>query len=135
MSQVALSFSLDRAQSTRSYISKELRATKGKERENLEFCLDQISESVHQLSGSIGEVRVLVSPRTPSADVRRHISNVQSWVSAAMVYVTDCTEGGSPGEKPIKFKGTIMVKLLNVEESICIVLDLFDQYAERYYKP
>ncbi|KAJ4829969.1 hypothetical protein Tsubulata_025445 [Turnera subulata] len=135
MSQVALSFSIDRAQSTRSYISKELRATKGKERENLEFCLDRLSVCVDSdLSDSIREVHVLVSPRTPSDDVRSHISNVQTWVSAAMDDVTDCTESGSPGEKPIKLKGTIMVKLLNVEESICIVLDLFDQYAERYYK-
>ncbi|KAJ4844931.1 hypothetical protein Tsubulata_019040 [Turnera subulata] len=100
MSQVALSVSLDRAQSTRSYISKELRATKGKEeRETVEDCLDGISVCVDSLSDSIREVNLLVSPRTARDDVRWHISNVQTWASAAMDYATDCAEDEFPGEK------------------------------------
>ncbi|KAJ4829966.1 hypothetical protein Tsubulata_025442 [Turnera subulata] len=134
LTQVALSVSLNRAQSTSSYISKVLRATKGKERQILEDCLDLIGFSTDSLGDSIREVHALVSPRTPSDDVLWHISNVETWVCDAMDCVTDCTDGG-PDEKKRKFKGTMKRKLLNAEQSVTIVLDLFDQYAGRYYKP
>ncbi|KAJ4829967.1 hypothetical protein Tsubulata_025443 [Turnera subulata] len=135
LSQVVLSVSLNRVQSTSSYISKELRATKGMERQILEDCLELINMSTDALSDSIREVHALVSPRTPIDDVLEHISNVEDSVSAAMTFVSDCTDGESPGEKKRKFKGTMKRKLLNAEQSVTIVLDLFDQYAGRYYKP
>ncbi|KAJ4829968.1 hypothetical protein Tsubulata_025444 [Turnera subulata] len=94
----------------------------------------KLPSSTDSLCDSIREVHALVSPGTVSDDVLRHISNVETWVCDAMDCVTDCTDGG-PDEKKRKFKGTMKRKLLNVEQSISIVLDLFDQYAERCHKP
>ncbi|XP_057998864.1 pectinesterase inhibitor 7-like [Hevea brasiliensis] len=136
LAQAALSVSLYRARYTRSYMLKvatELKAKKAKEYQAIKDCLDQINDSVQQLSQSIRELRWLGGHEEAesSDDVFWHISNVETWTSAALTDATYCVDQ-FPGRKMSKLKATIKGKVLNVAQATSNALALFHQYASRY---
>ncbi|OAY49329.1 pectinesterase inhibitor 9 [Manihot esculenta] len=136
LAQAALLASLYRARYTRSYMLKvttELKATKAKEYQAVKDCLDQIDDSVQQLSQSIRELRRFGGHEESenSEDVFWHISNVESWTSAALTDASNCAEQFR-GRKMNKLKATIKGKVLNVAQATSNALALFHRYASRY---
>ncbi|KAJ8900203.1 hypothetical protein K2173_024843 [Erythroxylum novogranatense] len=135
LAQVSLSVSLYRAQFTRSYMLKvagELKAEKAKDYQLVKDCLDQINDGVEQLSQSITELRRLGGQESPvKDDAFWHISNVESWVSAALTDATTCVDA-FPGRNMSKLKATIKGKVLNVAQTTSNALALFHRYAAIY---
>ncbi|XP_073129677.1 pectinesterase inhibitor 9-like [Henckelia pumila] len=99
LAQIALSISLSRALYLSSFVSKLItgkgmkpivyRATKD--------CVDNIGNAVDQLTSSIKELEGMKRPMNDQ-DFLWHVSNVQTWVSAALTDQTTCLGGFSgPG--------------------------------------
>ncbi|EEF50352.1 21 kDa protein [Ricinus communis] len=136
LAQAALSASLYRARHTRSYMLKvanELEAMKAKDYQAVKDCLDQINDTVEQLSQSIRELRRLGSQEEAvgRGNVFWHISNVETWTSAALSDVSYCVNE-FPGRRMSKLKATIKGKVLNVAQATSNALALFHRYAARY---
>lgn len=134
LAQAALSVSLYRATYTRSYmlkVARELKAMKSKDYQVVKDCLDQINDSVNQLSQSIRELHRLGSQQGVGDDIFWHINNVETWVSSAMTDANTCIDG-FPERNMSKLKATIKGKVMNVAQTASNALALFHQYAARY---
>ncbi|XVF73424.1 hypothetical protein PTKIN_Ptkin12aG0200800 [Pterospermum kingtungense] len=134
LAHVALTVSLHRASYTRSYmlkLAKELKAIKAKEYPAVRDCLQQIDDSVNQLSQSIRELRRLDPKSGMSDDIFLHIENVRTWVSTALTDASSCADE-FPGHRTSKMKATIKGKVLNVAQLTSNALALFHRYAARY---
>ncbi|XWS35670.1 hypothetical protein CRYUN_Cryun20dG0016500 [Craigia yunnanensis] len=133
LSQVALTVSLYRARYTRSYmlkVAKGLKEIKAKEYPTVRDCLQQIDDSVNQLSQSIRELRRLDPKAEITDDIFWHIDNVETWVSAALTDASSCVDE-FPGHRMSKMKANIKGKVLNVAQLTSNALALFHQYAAR----
>ncbi|XP_021279869.1 pectinesterase inhibitor 9-like [Herrania umbratica] len=135
LAEVALTVSLYKARYTRSYmlkVAKKLEAMKAREYPVVRDCLQQIDDSVNQLSQSIRELRGLDSKaRVMTDDVFWHMNNVETWVSAALTDASSCVDQ-FPGHRMSKMKATIKGKVMNVEQLTSNALALFHRYAARY---
>ncbi|RDX74271.1 Pectinesterase inhibitor 9, partial [Mucuna pruriens] len=139
LAQYALSVSLSRALRTRGYllkVAKELKGIKNNKREylNVQVCVDQITDSVEQLSQAIKELHSL-NQRGSTIDDNMlwHISNVETWVSTALTDASSCVYS-FPGHRMSKRAASIKVKAMNVAEVTSNALALFLRYASRYRK-
>ncbi|MBA0769264.1 hypothetical protein Gotri_018013 [Gossypium trilobum] len=134
LAQVALTVSLYKARSTRSYmlkVAKELESIKAKECPALRDCLQQIDDSINQLSHSIRELRRFDLKAGMTDDLFWHIDNVDTWISAALTDASNCVDE-LPGHRMSKMKATIKGKVMNVAQLTSNALALFHRYAARY---
>ncbi|KAK2433031.1 pectinesterase inhibitor [Trifolium repens] len=138
LAQVALSVSLSRALQTRGYllnVAKELKAIDHKNKRmylTVQDCVNQINDSVDQLSQAIKELKRLNNFNTIINDkVLWHISNVETWVSTALTDASSCVQS-FPGHRMSKRVATIKVKAKNVAEVTSNALALFHSYASSY---
>lgn len=135
LAQLALSVSLYKARLTKSYMLKvadELKNTKSKDYQTVKDCLDQINDSVNQLSESIKELRGLVASRQLGGDdIFWKISNVETWLSSAQTDASTCMDE-FPGRRMSKMKAIIKGKVLNVAQTASNALALFHRFAARY---
>ncbi|KAG7998394.1 hypothetical protein I3843_01G256700 [Carya illinoinensis] len=135
LAHLALSVSLYRALYTKTYMlkaAKELKASKAKGYQAMKDCLAEINDSVEQISQSIVELRRLGHESAAVGDdFFWHISNVETWVSAALTDVSTCLDE-LPGRNMSKLKATIKGKVLNVAQATSNALALFHRYVARY---
>ncbi|GKU88413.1 hypothetical protein SLEP1_g2683 [Rubroshorea leprosula] len=134
LAQVALSVSLYRARHTRSFlldVAKQLERMKAREYPTVKDCLQQIDDSVFQLSQSIRELRRMETAPV-SDDFFWHISNVETWTSAALTDASTCLDEFPAGRNTSKLKATIKGKVLNVAQVTSNALALFHRYAAKY---
>ncbi|KAM5554845.1 pectinesterase inhibitor 9 [Rosa sericea] len=132
LAQVALTASLYRALYARAFVLKVAKELNTLKRENqvVRDCLQQINDSVDQLSGSIKELRRL-GQESVGDDLFWHISNVETWVGTALTDANDCVNA-LPGPNMSKLKATIKGKMLNVAQTASNALALFHSFAARY---
>ncbi|GLT84412.1 hypothetical protein SLE2022_026450 [Rubroshorea leprosula] len=134
LAKVALSISLYRAHHTRWFLlkaAKQLQAVKAREYPAVSDGLKQIDDSVFQLSQSIRELRRM-NESAVSDEVFWHISNVETWTSAALTDASTCLDEFPTGRNMSKMKATIKGKVLNVAQVTSNALALFHRYAAKY---
>jgi len=138
LAQVALSVSLSRALQTRGYLLNVAKEVKAIDHNNkrmyltVQDCVNQINDSVDQLSQAIKELKRLNKFNTIINDkVLWHISNVETWVSTALTDASSCVQS-FPGHRMSKRVATIKIKAKNVAEVTSNALALFHSYATRY---
>lgn len=112
-------------------VAAELEAIEAKEYQAVEDCLHQINDSVDQLSQSIKELQRFDRTQEAYDDSFWHISNVESWVSAALTDASSCVDE-FPGERMSKLKATVKGKVLNVAQVTSNALALFHRFASGY---
>ena len=138
LAQVALSVSLSRALQTRGYLLNVAKELKAIDRNNkrmyltVQDCVNQINDSVDQLSQAIKELKRLNKFNIIISDkVLWHISNVETWVSTALTDASSCVQS-FPGHRMSKRVAMIKVRAKNVAEVTSNALALFQSYATRY---
>ncbi|KAK2650584.1 hypothetical protein Ddye_018073 [Dipteronia dyeriana] len=134
LAQLALSVSLYKALYTRAYllkVAKELKKIKAKEYQMVQDCKEQIDSGIDQLSQSIEELHRLNQEEAFSDKSFWHISNVETWVSAALTDATTCVDQ-FPVRNMSKLKATIKGKVLNMVQVTSNALALFHHYAAKY---
>ncbi|XP_058729276.1 pectinesterase inhibitor 9-like [Vicia villosa] len=138
LAQLALSVSLSRALQTRVYLldaAKELETIDHNNKRmylTVQDCVNQINDSVDQLTQAIKELKKLNQFNTIINDkVLWHISNVETWVSTALTDASSCVQS-FPGHRMSKRVATIKVRAKNVAEVTSNALALFNSYASRY---
>lgn len=133
LAQTALSVSLDRAQSTRAFVAKlsKFRGLKGREYAALRDCLEQMADSVDRLGNSVQELKNMGRARGP--ELFWHISNAQTWVSAALTDDSTCADGFAGRALNGRVKSSIKTRMTNVAQVTSNALALINQMAGGNY--
>ncbi|XP_019192008.1 PREDICTED: 21 kDa protein-like [Ipomoea nil] len=126
--QTALSVSVDRAQSTKGFVDKlcKFKGLKRREYGALKDCLDEMSDSVDRLSKSVRELKNM------GRDFQWHISNAQTWISAALTDENTCMDGFAGRALNGKIKASIRARVTNVAQVTSNALALINQFASKY---
>ncbi|KAL2227190.1 21 kDa protein-like [Sesamum indicum] len=128
----ALSVSVDRAQSTKTFVSKltKFRGLKPREYAAIKDCLEEVSDSVDRLSKSAQELKRL--GRAGGPEYIWHLSNLQTWVSAALTDDSTCLDGFSGRALNGRIKTSIRARMTNVAQVTSNALALCNKYAGKY---
>ncbi|XP_039032628.1 pectinesterase inhibitor 3-like [Hibiscus syriacus] len=110
LAQAAVKVSLARARKASSYLTNNVTVAlwrSGRERAALTDCVEQMAESVDELSRTLSELKHL---RGETFEFQ--MSNARTWVSAALTYEDTCLDGFEGVEK--KVKSDVKKKITNV---------------------
>ncbi|KAE8022410.1 hypothetical protein FH972_008212 [Carpinus fangiana] len=132
MAQTALSVSLARAQSANTFVSKmaKFKGLKAREYAAIKDCLDQMGDSVDRLSRSFQELKHIGQAK--GQDFLWHMSNVQTWVSAALTDENTCVDGFAGRAFDGKVKASIKARVVNVAQVTSNALALTNRYASKH---
>ncbi|MBA0609197.1 hypothetical protein Godav_021301 [Gossypium davidsonii] len=131
LAQTALSVSLERAKSTQAFVSKmkKFRGLKRREYEGIKDCIEEMSESVDRLSKSVQELKYMGQAK--GQDFLWHVSNVETWVSAALTDENTCVDGFAGRALDGKIKASIGARVINVAQVTSNALSLVNQFASK----
>ncbi|KAK6132166.1 hypothetical protein DH2020_034091 [Rehmannia glutinosa] len=128
----ALSVSVDRAQSTKTFVYKltKFRGLKPRVYSAIKDCLEEASDSVDMLSSSVRELKRLGRARGP--EYMWHMSNLQTWVSAALTDDSTCMDGFAGRASDGRIKSSIRARMTNVAQVTSNALALCNHFAGKY---
>ncbi|XP_030472719.1 21 kDa protein-like [Syzygium oleosum] len=131
LAQTALAVSLARARSTKDFVVRaaKFRGLKAREYEAIKDCLEEMDDSVDRLAKSAKELKSAGGSK--GQDFLRHVSNVQTWVSAALTDVTTCLDGYASAALNGRLKTSIRSRALNVAQVTSNALALVNRYASK----
>ncbi|KAJ1416034.1 Pectinesterase inhibitor domain [Sesbania bispinosa] len=135
LAMAALSVSISRTRSSASFVKKisKARGMKPREYRAVQDCIENIGDSVDRLSQSVKELG-----RTGEAvgeDFVWHMSNVQTWVSAALTDDNTCLDGFAGFGMNGNVKTAIKNKIVNVAQVTSNALALVNRFASRHPHP
>ncbi|XP_028804391.1 pectinesterase inhibitor 9-like [Neltuma alba] len=131
----ALSVSISRTRSCSSFVHKlgqETRIKKSREHRAVQDCIENMGDSLDRLRQSVQELG-----RTGGAAGQEfvwHMSNVQTWVSAALTDQDTCLDGfsGSGSGFDENVKAEIRRRVVNVAQVTSNALALVNRFASRH---
>ncbi|CAA0834601.1 Plant invertase/pectin methylesterase inhibitor superfamily protein [Striga hermonthica] len=128
----ALSVSVDRAQSTKAFVRKlsTIRGLKPREYSALKDCLEEVGDSADRLGDSVRELKRL--GRAGGPEYEWHMSNLQTWVSAALTDESTCLDGFAGRALNGKIKSSIRARMTEVAQVTSNALALCNQFAGKY---
>ncbi|XP_039056399.1 21 kDa protein-like [Hibiscus syriacus] len=132
LAQTALSVSLSRAQSAAAYVAKmtHVRGIKPRERQAVKDCMENMGYSVDRLSQSVKELGRM--GRGVGQDFMFHMSNVQTWVSAALTDENSCLDGFAGRVMDGSIKVALRRRVVHVVQVTSNALALVNRFAARH---
>ncbi|CAM8879970.1 unnamed protein product [Rhodiola kirilowii] len=132
LAQTALLVSLSKARGAAVFVSKmtRLRGLKPRERGALIDCVENMGDTVDRLSQSIQELDH--TGRIVGQEFLWHMSNVQTWVSAALTDETTCVDAFAEPGMEGKVKAAIKRNIIRVAQVTSNALALVNRFASRH---
>ncbi|XP_057547174.1 pectinesterase inhibitor 11-like [Amaranthus tricolor] len=132
LTQTALIVSLAKARYTKAYVAHLAHSNglKPSEFGPIKDCFEVIGDTVDRLSMSIHEFQS--AARAHSSDFLWHMSNVQTWVSAALTDENTCVDGFSGRAVSSRMKNGIKTQFQGVLQCTSNALTLVNQFADKY---
>ncbi|KAK7854847.1 21 kDa protein [Quercus suber] len=132
LAHTALSVSLSKCESTKTFVSKmtKMKGLKSREYEAVKDCLEEMGDTVDRLSKSIHELKHIGQAK--GQDFSWHMSNVETWVSAALTDENTCLDGFSGKALDGKVKASIKAQVVNVAQVTSNALALVNSYASKH---
>ncbi|KAM7491738.1 hypothetical protein LguiA_034659 [Lonicera macranthoides] len=132
LAQTALSVSLAKAQSAKAFVA-QLAKTKGlkpREYAALKDCIEEMGDTADRLSKSVRELKN--TGRASGPDFIWHMSNVETWVSAALTDDNTCLDGFSGRVLNGKIKDSVRGRVTNLVQVTSNALALVNSLAEKH---
>ncbi|XP_058085859.1 21 kDa protein-like [Magnolia sinica] len=131
LAQAALSVSLGRARSASAYVSKMSGAKGMRPRDHaaMKDCVENMGDSIDRLARSIRELGR--TGRARSGSFLWHVSNVQTWVSAALTDENTCMDGFAGPAMSRNVRAAVRRRVVNVAQVTSNALALVNRYAKR----
>ncbi|XP_022156444.1 21 kDa protein-like [Momordica charantia] len=132
LAQTALSVSLSRARQAATFVAglgKRRGPMRGLEYQAVKDCIENMGDSVDSLRRSVKELGDL--RRTAGGDFLWHMSNVQTWVSAALTDETTCLDGFAGRRTDGQVKASIRKKVTLVAQVTSNALALVNHFADK----
>lgn len=129
----SLTVSISRTRSCSSFIHKLGQSTKVKDpREHIavQDCTENMADSLDRLRQSVQELDR--TGRAAGQDFVWHISNVQTWVSAALTDQDTCLDGFSSSSLDDNLKANIRRRVVNLAHVTSNALALVNRFASRH---
>lgn len=129
LARTALSVSLTSAETTKKFVRRaaKLKGMKRREYEAVKDCLDEMGDTVDRLMKSVGELEHMGSTR--GQEFLWHMSNVETWVSAALTDENTCVDGFAGKALDGRLKAAIRSRVINVAQITSNALALVNQFA------
>ncbi|OVA19547.1 Pectinesterase inhibitor domain [Macleaya cordata] len=133
MAQAALSVSLARARSAANYVSmmSKVKGIKGRDFIAVKDCVENMGDSVDRLSRSIKELGEMGQVRGQS--FIWHMSNVQTWVSAALTDENTCVDGFTGHGWNENVKAAIKSRVVGVAQVTSNALALVNLFVAKHH--
>ncbi|KAK2664795.1 hypothetical protein Ddye_003369 [Dipteronia dyeriana] len=128
----ALSVSLNRAKSAAAFVGKltKVKGIKRREYQAVKDCIETMGDSVDRLGQSVRELGQL-GRRSVGQDFIWHMSNVQTWVSAALTDQTTCLDGFAGRYMNGNVKNAIRRRVTHVSQVTSNALALVNRFAAK----
>uniref|UniRef100_A0A1J3IER5 21 kDa protein n=1 Tax=Noccaea caerulescens TaxID=107243 RepID=A0A1J3IER5_NOCCA len=127
LAKLAIGVSLSRAKYTAAYLSKLSRAAASAA---VHDCVSNVGDAVEQMRGSLRQLREMNHRRPGAPAFRFQMSNVQTWMSAALTDEDTCTDGfESLDEAGGIIKSTVCDRVEEVKRLTSNALALVNTYA------
>ncbi|XP_021909280.1 21 kDa protein [Carica papaya] len=125
----ALSVSLSRAQYAKGFVSKmtKFKGLKRREYQAIKDCVEEMDDTVDRLSKAAQELQRLSGFR--GDEFLFHMSNVQTYVSAALTDENTCFDGFAGRALNGKLKSSIRAQVVKVSQVTSNALALVNQLA------
>ncbi|GAA0154904.1 hypothetical protein LIER_12751 [Lithospermum erythrorhizon] len=125
----SLSVSLSRAKSAQAFIYKlgKFKGLKSIEYAAIKDCIEEIGDDVDRLSQSVTELKNM--GRASGSDFIWHMSNIETWVSAALTDGTTCMDGFSGRTMNARIRWSVRKRVTHVAQVTSNALALVNQYA------
>ncbi|CAN6705545.1 unnamed protein product [Malus baccata var. baccata] len=132
LAQAALSVSLTKAQSAKTFVTKlaKFKGLKSREYGAIKDCMEEIGDTVDRLSKSVQELKNM--GKSKGQDFLWHMSNVETWVSAALTDDNTCLDGFSGKTLNGKIKSAVRAQVLNVAQCTSNALSLCNRFAGKH---
>ncbi|XP_021901922.1 21 kDa protein-like isoform X2 [Carica papaya] len=130
--QTSLTVSLSRARSAAAFVAKmaKIKGIKAPDYEAVEDCIENMGDTVDRLSQSVKELAHM--GRRVGPDFLWHISNVQTWVSAALTDENTCVDGFRGRGMDGSLKSLIRRRIVRVAQVTSNALALVNRFASRH---
>ncbi|MCD7450490.1 hypothetical protein HAX54_006561 [Datura stramonium] len=134
LARAALSVSLSKAKIASTYISKvtRMRGLKPRELQAAKDCSFTMNDSVYQLNRSIPELGQSGNLASRRDEFTWHVSNVQTWISAALTDENACLDMFNNPSMDGKIKDSIRVRVLVASQVTSNALALVYHFAEKH---
>ncbi|CAM8954099.1 unnamed protein product [Rhodiola kirilowii] len=94
LAQAAIFVSLSRAKHVAAFVSREAKSGSGSEAASaLRDCVSSFGDAMDQMRGSLKQMKEIETAETAGGSLRFWVSNVQTWMSAALTNQDTCTDG------------------------------------------
>ncbi|KAE9451660.1 hypothetical protein RHGRI_027781 [Rhododendron griersonianum] len=127
----ALSVSQARAESMRAFVAKlaKFKGLKAREYGAIKDCLEEIGDSADRIQKSVQELNA--ASKSKGKDFLWHMSNVETWVSAALTDENTCLDGFSGRALDGRIKNSVRARVTNVAQVTSNALALVNQFAAK----
>uniref|UniRef100_A0A1J3DJC6 21 kDa protein n=1 Tax=Noccaea caerulescens TaxID=107243 RepID=A0A1J3DJC6_NOCCA len=126
LAKLAIGVSLSRAKYTAAYLSKLSRAAASAA---VHDCVSNVGDAVEQMRGSLRQLREMNHRRPGAPAFRFQMSNVQTWMSAALTDEETCTDGITEEMEEGDTKTAICERVTDVKKFTSNALALVNTYA------
>lgn len=132
IAQVALYVSLSKARFTSMFVTNmtKVAGIKPREFQAVKDCINNMGDTVAQLNRSIYELRHM--DRSRGQDFLWRMSNVQTWVSAALTNENVCANGFTGSSMEGNVKAAITSRIITVAQVTSNSLALVNRFAARH---
>ncbi|XP_060178451.1 21 kDa protein-like [Lycium barbarum] len=134
LAHAALSVSLSKAKIASTYISMvtRIRGLKPRELQAAKDCSNTMNDSVYQLSRSIPELGQSGKLTSRRDEFTWHVSNVQTWISAALTDENTCLDMFNNPSMDGKIKDSVRARVFAAAQVTSNALALVYQFAENH---
>ncbi|XP_010444080.1 PREDICTED: 21 kDa protein-like [Camelina sativa] len=133
LAETAIAVTLSRAQSTKLFVSRltRMKGLKKREVEAVHDCVEEINDTVDRLTKSVQELKLCGSAKNQE-QFAYHMSNAQTWTSAALTDENTCSDGFSGRVMDGRIKTSVRARIVNVGHETSNALSLINAFAKTY---
>ncbi|EOA24766.1 hypothetical protein CARUB_v10018045mg [Capsella rubella] len=133
LAETALNITATEAQSTKVFVWQvgSLNALKKREIQAIKDCIVSIHDAVDDLTKSINEVKLCASAKGRD-QFFSHMSNAQTWTSAALTNANTCSDGFAGQFMDGEIKNSVQTRIVNLGRITCNALALVNAFAKTY---
>ncbi|KAH0922846.1 LOW QUALITY PROTEIN: hypothetical protein HID58_022864 [Brassica napus] len=131
LAETALAVTLSRAQSTKLFVSRltRFKGLKKREIEAIKDCVEEINDTIDRLTKSVQEMKLCGSAKNQE-QFAFHMSNAQTWTSAALTDENTCSDGFSGRVMDGRIKNSVRARIVNVGHETSNALSLINAFAK-----
>ena len=132
LAQTSLLVSLSKARYAKAYVAHLAHSDQLRRKDfgPLKDCLEVIGDSVDRLSKSVHEFQI--AAQADSTDFLWHMSNVQTWTSAALTDENTCVDGFEGSGRNRRVQNAIKTQFVGVMQCTSNALALVNQFVSEY---